>query len=204
VKPLSQYNNPFNAIDDFEEAIAKYTGAPFAVATDCCTHAIELCLRYLKVDWEVGIPAYTYLSVPMIFHKLNIPYRLMDRTWHLKYRLVNTPIWDCARLFEENMYCEGQYECLSFGYGKPFELGRGGAILTDNEEAYKWLKLAAYDGRDLSITPWQAQKEFTVGYHYRMTPEECIIGAARLTRGDIKPSSMVEYPDLRKITINAG
>lgn len=202
MKPLTSYNNPFDAIDDFEKAIAKFTGAPFCVATDCCTHAIELCLRYLKVNWEVGIPAQTYLSVPMTFHKLGIPYRLMDRSWHLKYRLVNTPIWDCARLFEENMYCSDQFECLSFGHTKPFELGRGGAILLDDEEAYRWLKRAAYDGRDLKISPWQDQKVFRVGYHYRMTPEECVIGMSRLERGNYKPSTMVEYPDLRKIEIH--
>ena len=178
MKSLINYKNPFDAIDNFEKAIADFTG-----------------------DWEVGIPATTYLSIPMTFHKLGIPYKLMGRAWHLKYQLIDTPIWDCARLFEENMYCEGQYECLSFGYSKPFELGRGGAILLDNEEAYTWLKRAAYDGRDLKISPWQDQKVFQVGYHYRMTPEECVIGSARLERGDYKPSTMVEYPDLRNIEI---
>ena len=36
----------FEKIKQFEEALADFTGAPYAIMTDCCTHAIELCLRY--------------------------------------------------------------------------------------------------------------------------------------------------------------
>jgi len=39
----------FNKVDEFEKAIAKFYGSTFAVAVDCCTHAIELSLRYNKV-----------------------------------------------------------------------------------------------------------------------------------------------------------
>ena len=35
----------FDTVKEFEQQIAKFYGAPYAVATDCCTHAIELCLR---------------------------------------------------------------------------------------------------------------------------------------------------------------
>ena len=34
-----------NAIPILEKNLAAFTGAPYAVATDCCTHALELCLR---------------------------------------------------------------------------------------------------------------------------------------------------------------
>ena len=37
-------NGMFDKILEFETALAEYTGAPYAVMTDCCTHAIELCL----------------------------------------------------------------------------------------------------------------------------------------------------------------
>ena len=36
----------FDAVTKFEDKIGSYFAAPYAVATDCCTHAIELCLRY--------------------------------------------------------------------------------------------------------------------------------------------------------------
>ena len=35
----------FETVQEFEKQIAKFYGAPYAVATDCCTHAVELCLR---------------------------------------------------------------------------------------------------------------------------------------------------------------
>ena len=38
----------FKVITDFEKQIALFFGAPYAVAVDCCTHAIELCLRYKR------------------------------------------------------------------------------------------------------------------------------------------------------------
>jgi len=40
----------FKALFDFESALAEYTGAPYAVLTDGCTHAIELCMRYERVN----------------------------------------------------------------------------------------------------------------------------------------------------------
>ena len=36
----------FNKIKEFESKIAEFYGAPYAVAVDCCTHGVELCLRY--------------------------------------------------------------------------------------------------------------------------------------------------------------
>jgi dTDP-4-amino-4,6-dideoxygalactose transaminase len=33
-------------VTEFEQKIAEFFGAKYAVATDCCTHAIELRIRY--------------------------------------------------------------------------------------------------------------------------------------------------------------
>ena len=38
----------FEIVRKFENEIAKFYGAPFAVGVDSCTHAIELCLRYIR------------------------------------------------------------------------------------------------------------------------------------------------------------
>ena len=38
---LNDYADPFDAVLDFERAVADYTGAPYCVTTDCCSHAIE-------------------------------------------------------------------------------------------------------------------------------------------------------------------
>lgn len=192
-------NSPFDKILEFEQALAHYTGAPFAIATDCCTHALELCLRYQRPHF-VHFTAYTYLSVPMTMHKLDIGYSYVDETWEGEYPIYGTTIWDSARLLKPNMYRTGHMQCLSFGRDKPLEIGRGGAILLDDAKAYETILRQRYDGRDLSILPWQNQKIFYVGYHYRMNPEEAEIGLKKLSTVDPRPKYH-QYPDLRNIII---
>jgi dTDP-4-amino-4,6-dideoxygalactose transaminase len=195
----------FDKILKFEQALAAYTGAPYVVMTDCCTHAIELCLRYDQVKTCQFTP-YTYLSVPMTMHKLGIRYEYLDHAWQRwvgEYPFVGTRIWDSARRLEPNMYQSGQMQCLSFGHSKPLQVGRGGAILLDDTRAYDQLLRMRYDGRNLTVSPWQDQQVFAVGYHYRPTPEEAELASA-LLNGLIECPQLpkfVEYPDLRNIKI---
>jgi dTDP-4-amino-4,6-dideoxygalactose transaminase len=190
----------FNKIAEFEQELEKFTGAPYAIMTDCCTHAIELCMRYAKIKF-CSFPAYTYLSIPMTMLKLDINFDYIDdKDWVGEYQFDNTNIWDSARLLRKDMYRDGQMQCLSFGHGKPLEIGRGGAILLDDETAYTTLLRMRYDGRDLDISPWQEQHTFNIGYHYKPTPEEAIIGLSKLPQVNQEPVKY-EYPDLRNITI---
>jgi dTDP-4-amino-4,6-dideoxygalactose transaminase len=189
----------FDRIFEFERALSEYTGAPYAVMTDCCTHAIELCMRFDQVK-QTTFTAFTYLSIPMTMHKLNISYGLTDEVWTGEYQFHGTRIWDSARRLEKGMYREGQLQCLSFGNGKPLQIGRGGAILTDDVEVYDQLSQTRYDGRQLSITPWQKQQVFKVGYHYKPTIEEAEIGIKLLPHVN-EPPKFVAYPDCREITI---
>ena len=192
----------FDKILKFEQELAEYTGAPYAIMTDCCTHAIELCLRYDRVK-EVVMTPWTYLSIPMTMHKLGIRYYYREEEWTGEYRFHGTRIWDSARLCRSGMYRPKQMQCLSFGHTKPLHIGRGGAILLDDAKAYNEIIRMRYDGRDLSISPWQAQKIFRVGYHYKPTPEEAEIGSALLVglRESNPDPVHVDYPDLREISI---
>jgi len=189
----------------FEQELAAYTGAPYVIMTDCCTHAIELCLRYDQVQ-ECSFTPYTYLSVPMTMHKLGIKYEYLNHMWQRwigEYQFMGTRIWDSARRLEADMYRSGQMQCVSFGHSKPLQVGRGGAILLDDSQAYQQLLRMRYDGRDLAVSPWQDQQVFAVGYHYRPTPEEAELASA-LLKGIIefaKEPEFVEYPDLRNIKI---
>ena len=99
------------------------------------------------------------------------------------------------------MYHPGQMQCLSFGHDKPLPIGRGGAILLDDEEAYQALLRMRYDGRDLTVSPWADQKEFRVGYHYRPTIEEAARGLELLSQYTSQPPVPKKYPDCRQITI---
>jgi len=194
----------FDTILEFEQKLAEFTGAPYAIMTDCCTHAIELCLRYDKVR-STAFTAYTYLSIPMTMHKLGISYSYTDDTWTGEYPFESTRIWDSARRLEQGMYRKGTMQCLSFGHGKPLEIGRGGAILLDDPVAYKTILAQRYDGRDLTVSPWPSQKTFHVGYHYKPTIEEATIGLEKLMQVAIdNPTPRnVAYADLREITIVA-
>ena len=193
----------FEKILEFETALAQFAGAPYAIMTDCCTHAIELCMRYDQVQTCKFTP-YTYVSVPMTMHKLGIKYQYLDHEWQRwvgEYPFVETRIWDSARRLESNMYRAGQMQCVSFGHDKPLPIGRGGAILLDDESAYQALLRMRYDGRDLTVSPWVAQKEFCVGYHYRPTVEEAERGMQLLNSYVSQPPRAVVYPDCRQIHI---
>jgi len=195
---LEDYSNPFQAIFDFEAAVAEFTGAPYCVTTDCCTHAIEIAFRLTGYDDYVTFPAHTYLSVPMTMHKLNIPYKLVDTNWRDYYEFEGSRVWDCARYFKENMYVPGSIQCISFGRTKPLEIGQGGCLLTDDAELYRRASMMRYDGRDLRISPWIKQREFQVGYHYYMRPEECVAGLNLLAKKQFTPQldKYFDYPDL--------
>ena len=193
----------FEAIERFEQALAKFTGAPYAVMTDCCTHAIELAFRLDRVK-QCEFTPYTYLSVPMTMYKLGVDYQYLtesEQTWKGEYHFYSTRIWDSARRLEHNMYREGTLQCLSFGYSKPVDAGRGGAILLDHVEDYDKLRQMRYDGRDLHTSPWQDQQVFRVGYHYRPTIEEAERALVQLNNYTSTEPKFVAYPDLRDITI---
>jgi dTDP-4-amino-4,6-dideoxygalactose transaminase len=190
----------FEKILEFEHALARYTGAPYAIMTDCCTHAIELCFRHKKVK-HTQFTAFTYLSVPMTMHKLGVDFAMVPETWQGEYRFYGTDIWDSARRLEPGMYRPGQMQCLSFGHSKPLEIGHGGAILLDDEESYRTLGRMRYDGRDLAVSPWQQQPVFDVGYHYRPTIEDAAQGLRLLC--SVRPQCQAAvYPDCREISIN--
>jgi dTDP-4-amino-4,6-dideoxygalactose transaminase len=196
----------FDKILAFETALAEFTGAPRVIMTDCCTHAIELCLRYDQIQNCTFTP-YTYLSIPMTMHKLGINYEYYPdslphrQQWTGEYKFELTRIWDSARRLEANMYRTGQMQCVSFGHDKPLAIGRGGAILLDDESAYQALLRMRYDGRDLTISPWVEQQEFRVGYHYRPTIEEAQRGMELLSQYQSQPPREVVYPDCRQISI---
>lgn len=192
----------FEAIKKFEDSIAEYFGSPYAVAVDCCTHALELCLRYEDVK-RFSVPKRTYISVPFLANKLGIDFEWRDEDWKNFYRLGETKILDAAVLWGYNTYIPNTMMCLSFQYRKHLSLGRGGMILLDDLEAAKELKKMSYDGRDPDV-PWREQNITTFGYHYYMTPETAEMGLKKLPDAiKTKPKewSVTDWPDLTKMEI---
>lgn len=191
----------FKMIKDFEHEIANFFGSPYAVATDCCTHALELCLRYTGAE-KIVVPKHTYISVPMLSKKLNIEMTWSDEDWK-DYYFLTMNIADAAVLWKKNSYVPNTFMCISFQFKKHLSLGRGGVILTDNKQASLELKKMSYDGRTPD-TPWAQQNIDTMGYHYYMTPETAAMGMVKLPSAISTPPKQwttKDWPDLTKMEI---
>lgn len=192
----------FDVVEQFEQKIAEFYGAPYAVAVDCCTHAVELCLRYKNVQ-KTSVPKHTYLSIPMTLEKLGLTWKFNDEEWIDYYKLEDTNIIDAAVLWKPSSYIPKTLMCLSFQYKKHLSLGRGGAILCNNKNEYIILKKMSYDGR-LPDIPWKQQNVNILGYHYYMTPETAQLGLDKLL-DTIKKEPIIwnwkNYPDLSKMDV---
>lgn len=184
------------SVKKFELELANYYNSPFCVATDSCTHAVELCLRYLKPRHIIKIPARTYISIPFTLMKCNLNWQFADKQWEEYYGLEGTPIIDGAVNFKRNSYLAGSYMCLSFQFKKMLNLGRGGAILCPTKDDYDVLKRMSYDGRTDGM-PWKQQNIKHMGYHYYMTPETAHLGLEKIkTANPNKHWTSNDYPYL--------
>lgn len=192
----------WNKIEEFEKVIAEFYGAPYAVSTDCCTHAIELSLR-LRNHNNVTCPIHTYISIPMTFEKLGLKWNFVNDNWKDFYEIGGTNIIDGAVYWRKDGYIPGKLICLSFQFRKHLNLGRGGMILCDSSDDYVRLKKMSYDGR-LSDIAWAEQDIDTIGYHYYMTPETAQLGLEKFPNCIEKESrcwSWQDYPDISKMKV---
>lgn len=205
----------YQVVKDFEKAVAEFAGSRFAVAVDNCTNAIFLCCKYLNVA-NVILPSRTYPSVPcsIIHAGGNVSFR--DEDWRDEgfYRLDPYPIYDAAHMFEENMYktkpsylCGGDadiyphaFMCISFSATKPINIGKGGMILTDDEQSVVWFKQARYCGRHEK--PLMSDDFEVLGWNMYMTPEQAARGLLLMNDvGSLKRRPKPDYPDLSKYKI---
>lgn len=195
--------NPYKITDDFEIALANYTGSKFAVTTDCCTNAIFLCLMFIGIkDKKITIPKHTYMSVPCQIIHAGGKVNFSNSPKFLKgpYKLNPTPVWDSALRFTKNMYKKKQYMCLSFsGPNKILKLGKGGAILTDNVTAYEWFKKARYHGRN--CVDHLSDSFDMLGWNMYMSPDVAARGLLLLSGMNKNKDIKQEYQDLSKFKI---
>ena len=200
-------NNYF--IKLFEERIAEYTGSPYVVLVDSCTNAIFLTLQYLKkttkINGAVDIPNRTYIGVGQQIIHCELKLGFKEIKWFNSYKIGKLPVFDCAVGFNKNMYVGGQYQCLSFQQKKKLNIGKGGAILCDDVDAYKTLKRMAHDGRDGSI-PVKDDEGIIMGWHMNMTPEDAARGILLLNQlnDDMDTGNHNMYPDISKYSCFKG
>ena len=193
------FEKTWQVTDHFERTVADFFGAPYAVATDCCTHALELCLRLINQIQPVTVPKYTYMSVPMMLEKLSIPWALNDELWEKFYHVVPGRIIDAATLWEPNSYVPGTMMTVSFQFKKHIPIGRGGIILLDNFDDYQRLQRISQDGKNRKLTQFEDNVS-ELGYHYYMTPEDAARGIELFIHLKDKPAKAWSYRDYRDLT----
>ena len=197
-----KFDDPREVVTMFENKVAKFAGAEYGVAVDCCTHGLFLSLLYYRdvlkmVNEFVEIPSYTYCSVPMQIRHAGYTPKFADYQWSGKYQLKPFDIWDGAVRWTEGMY-EGGFHIVSFQLKKRIPIGRGGMILTDDPVAAEWFRKMTYDGRDLTIGYMEDDFQY-LGYHYYMTPEDAargIILMDQIPKKNLDSGNNTTYSDL--------
>lgn len=209
-------NGIYKITDEFEEKLAHYTGAKYAVTVDNMSNALFLALYYenhIKKSIEGGVvtcPSRTYPSVPceIIHAGLKIEWIPIEgKTIKGAYNLGNSNVWDSALTFTADMYVPKSHMCVSFtGPYKHFKLSKGGAILTDDYEAYLWFRRARYSGRrEMS---YHDDHFDMLGWNFYMMPELAARGVLLMGQfynmdGTKKHNEDLElpYPDLSKFEV---
>jgi len=203
-------NGVHKITEDFEKELCKYTGAPYAITVDNMSNALFLSLYYEKIDGkEVTIPSRTYPSVPCeIIHaggKVKFE-KIEGKTLKGAYPLKGTKTWDSALRFTHNMYIPNTFMCISFtGPYKHLKLSKGGAILTDDYDAFLWFKRARFSGR--RECSYHEDNFDMIGWNFYMMPELAARGLLLISQfydGNVpKENEDLEltYPDLSQYEI---
>ncbi len=192
------FNDAREVIDIFEKKVAAFAGSKYAVSVDCCSHALFLALKYAQWNFwgyddeedddlpiTITIPNHTYVSVPMQILHCGFELKFEDIEWSGVYQLKPYNVYDGAVRWTKGMYVgNGALQTVSFQIKKRVPIGKGGMILTDDEEAYKLLKLMTYDGRDLTLPYDHPNHVKILGYHMYMTPEDAARGIILMDKMD--------------------
>jgi len=202
--------NVYDITNEFEKYLSEYTGAPYVVTVDNQSNALFLALMFEDIKGqEITIPNRTYPSVPCeIIHaggKVKFR-RVKGKTIKGAYQLEPTNVWDSALRFTADMYKSGTHMCISFtGPYKHFKLSKGGAILTDNHDAYLWFKRARYSGR--RECSYHDDNFDMLGWNFYMMPELAARGLLLMNQfynGEVPKHNEdleLSYPDLSKFPI---
>lgn len=199
-------NGAYKITEEFERLLCDYTGAPYAVALDNQSNAVFLSLYHENIkEQEITIPSRTYPSVPceIIHAGGKVKFEPTEGTT-LKgaYQLKPTKVWDSALRFTSDMYIPNTHMCISFtGPYKHLKLSKGGAILTDDYDAYLWFKRARYSGRN--ECSYHDDAFDMLGWNFYMIPELATRGVLLMSQfysydGTKKHNEDIElpYPDL--------
>jgi len=200
----------YKITEEFEDLLSKYTGAPYVVTVDNMSNALFLSLYYEDIKGkEITIPNRTYPSVPceIIHAGGKVKFEMIEgNTLRGAYPLKGSKTWDSALRFTYNMYIPNTFMCVSFtGPYKHLKLSKGGAILTDDYNAYLWFKRARFSGR--RECSYLDDNLDMIGWNFYLMPEISARGILMMSQFYKNSKPVVNedlelpYPDLSKFEI---
>jgi dTDP-4-amino-4,6-dideoxygalactose transaminase len=209
-------SDPFQITRDFEAALCKYTGAPYAVVVNSCTMAILIAAawlrqhRYAPYGDIVSLPRLTYIGVVYALKEAGYRVEFRDEDWQGEHQISPLLLWDSARRFtggmfsaiESNLWDAGDahsfFQCVSFHNTKILGHTQGGAILHNNAAADGWLRRARFDGRTEGAPIADGVRHQGRAWHAYLSPD---VSAALLWKLSSLPRHNADllrsdYPDL--------
>ena len=110
-----------NPIVELEQKVSDFFGSPYAVAVDCCTHGIELCLRVLDEGDAIYIPRGWWHYVESIEPSINVSihyWRTVNFFRDLLIELLKVFLHDIGLYKKNNCSCHSLDK-----YGKRLKRG---------------------------------------------------------------------------------
>ena len=193
-------HNPYKVVQMFEEEIAYYTGAPYAISVNSCTNALFLACKWVGVEGkEVILPKRTYLSPPQSVLQAGGKLVFEGSDWKGIYQFKPFPVFDAAKRLTSDMYIPGSLMCLSFHIKKHLKIGKGGMILTDDAAAADWIKARRYEGRTAGVA-YHKDNIDEGGWNMYMTPEQAVRGLMLMQNYPEHMPDLPEDPPYRDLT----
>lgn len=182
---------------EFEEAFAKYVGSDYAVATDSCTSALFLSLKYRLMqkrtsdDISVPIVKVPVTTVPLVADAVieaGLEIEFTDEfDWvGSEYELKPMAIIDSAHEVTKNQMKRSvnKYRCYSFYPTKPIGSADGGMIATNSKEFADWVRSVSVYGRNQEAkysNSWDYDV-VRIGYKRHMSNLQAAIGLEQLKK----------------------
>lgn len=206
VKPF--FENGFiglgNEVFKLESELAEYVGGKYAIATDSCTSALFISLKYEDAK-EVSIPSMTVPLVPNACSEAGAKVKFNGETdWvGSAYQIGGTNVYDSAHQLQRGQYNQLTKEnpdaklCFSFYPTKTVGSADGGAIITNDEKFASWARSAITYGRDQEAkyqNSWDYDVVMT-GYKRHYTNLQAAICREQLSRLDETNAERQEIRD---------
>jgi dTDP-4-amino-4,6-dideoxygalactose transaminase len=204
--------------EEFEQKFAEYVGAKHCVLVSSCTAALFLSYKWLQKKYNVKkmlCPSLTFAAtvneivnagIEPVFGDIDADSLCMKKPLNTKYDSVVTvhltgekasteyivPIVEDSahRIIRNQCKDNNNLVCFSFYATKNLAMGEGGAICTNDDEVYEWLKIARHHGisksgwnRYAPGSSWQYDIDF-VGWKMNQSDILAAIGLVQLDKMD--------------------